>query len=112
MERRYFLKGLLISATAGEAIVKLATAEETEALVVRQPVIVGQPTEMYALPNGNDLMGEVFIRNRQGGYEQIGFITDVRVEATIANMTSWHGTIQLVPGLKRATAKFEGQFDY
>lgn len=111
MERRNFLRGLLVSATAGEAIIKLATAEETQALVVREPVVLGQPT-MYALPNGNDLMGEVFIRNRKGGYEQIGYITDLRIEATISDMTSWNGTIQLVPGVKRATASFEGKFGY
>lgn len=107
MERRSFLKGLLVSVSAGTAMVKLATPAETQALVVAGPVLLGQP-ECVVNPYGIYPGDDVFVRRSTGEFDRIGFLRTVTVTANISDLTTFDGEIQLVPDQRDARATFDG----
>lgn len=100
IERRNFLKGLLIGAASGEALIKLASPAETSALVVNQPAIVGQPPPMTnpVFPPGKALLAnppEVYARTGPDTYEVIGYLTDINplpLERSSFDTFGWEGT--------------------
>lgn len=110
MERRKFLTGTLASLAAGTALVKLASAEET-ALVVNQPVVLGQPE--YQIPNLFGCDGIIYLRafegpNKSDEFVPVGHLTSITVSRTMIEYESWHGTAVYTPGLSRANITFEG----
>jgi hypothetical protein len=112
MERRSFIKGLLISATAGEALVKLATPEETSALAVAQPILLKQEGgSSRPFPPFDALMSEVYIKNGNA-FQSIGFVREVSVHHDHLENFSWDGTIEIVPGFRHATARFSNERNY
>lgn len=109
MERRNFIKGMLVSAVAGEAVVKLATAEEVRELVPKREVILGHTSPDYFFPgNANFFGGEVYAKSADGSYMPIGYLTSVTVQTMVEEAVNWEGQITLVPGMKCANASFKG----
>lgn len=110
MNRRFFLKGILTSAAAGTAMVQLATPKEVEVLAVSQEVLIGQPQSLFypaGLMSGDSI---VYMRHPDSGeFEPIGYCTQIHLHTPIMENFSWEGTVQLVPGLKRATLEFKGR---
>jgi len=109
LNRRGFLRGMLIgaSATAGTALVQLATPGDVEALALRIPTLVGQPVG-YVIPDYGDFDGQVYIRHRRE-YVPVGYVTRLDVSARVHEEVSWTGEVCLVPGLKTAELFFEGR---
>jgi hypothetical protein len=104
MNRRGFIRGMLMSATAGTALVKLASAEETQQLVAG-PVALGNVDAEHHLPYIGS--PEVFVRHN-GSFLCIGFIREIRTSLGVEDAISWDGSIVLVPGLKRSELFFHG----
>jgi hypothetical protein len=113
MERRSFVKGLLLSATAGTALVKLANPEEVHALTVQQDVVLDQfirhPNELiaYDLP-----YRDVFIRGNDGQFMSIGMITRIEQRMTMKNVVTISGEAVFVPGARDTRFFFEGREKY
>src|SRR5437868_2727437 len=100
MNRRGFLRGILASAAGGAALVKLASAEETKALTLNQPVLIGQP-EVATPEMGDGGDGLVYMRGRATGeFTAIGYITHLDVHRNIEEISSWNGTVAVMPGLR------------
>jgi hypothetical protein len=111
MERRSFIKGLLVSASAGTALVRLASEEEVSALVVNQPTILTQPNPMRLDTAQHAFMigGEVYVRY-EGMFVPIGFITQLHVRRAQTEVApAWDGEVQYIPGLKSASFSFSGE---
>ncbi len=115
MERREFIKGLLIgaSAAAGTALVKLAEPEEVTALTLGRETLVGHPQPaLDGLPE-TPIGAMVYIRTYRGhdAYQflPIGFVTRLEIRNESLDVTpSWSGTIVLQPGLMSGEAEFVG----
>jgi len=107
MERRSFLKGFLISASAaaGTALVQLATPEQAIALIQDHDVVLGQPNR-YEPP----WMGSEIYMKHTSGYVPVGYLTQLNMRTEMNDASSWwegHGT--LIPGIKHWTFEFEGR---
>jgi hypothetical protein len=111
MERRGFLKGMLLatSAAASTALIRLAEPGDVEALVAQRDVLLAQPqsSSMDAVMKAWHGGGEVYAR-LDGEFVPIGFIKEFRVSTPIDDVVQWDGTVTVVPGLKRAQLLFEG----
>jgi hypothetical protein len=107
MNRRGFLKGVLITTTAAAsstALVQLASPEDLRQLDVRRPIILGQP-EPYLFEFGD---GELYVRLKNGGFVAVGYITHFAMTRSVHEVTTWEGEGILIPGLKRGQVFFEG----
>lgn len=72
------MKGLLASVGAGTALVTLATPEETQALQIGQPTLIGQPPALPKVPNiGMFFENPLCVRNAKGEYVEVGWITNL-----------------------------------
>lgn len=109
MERRNFLRGLLIGVpAAGHALVQLATPAEAKALVVGQPALIGQPPPQHFPRFGHDLE-KIFMQGSDGSYLEVGFLTEVSVHHSVDEVSYWNGNVQFMPGIKKMTGRFEGR---
>jgi hypothetical protein len=111
MDRRIFLRGLLIGASAGVAHVKLASPEETKALELNAPILIGHPQRSQLEDATGALMSgdPVYVRS-DGQFVPIGIITEIRrMQTEISVGDAWTGEIRYMPGLKSATISFEGE---
>jgi drug/metabolite transporter superfamily protein YnfA len=108
MNRRSFLRGALISATAGTALVKLATVAETQFLSTAAPVALGN-LEPEILPYWHGSSPEVYMRH-QGVFLCVGLLREIRVSQDVTDMMTWDGQVVIVPGLKREEFSFQGQY--
>lgn len=112
LERRSFLRGLLVSASAaaGTALVKLAKPEDVKALVEQRETLLSQhqhhPVSRENPPDFDWVNGEVFVRDRRGDFAPIGYLTSYEISTAVDAMLDWHGTIRVVPGLQTGTARF------
>ncbi len=106
MDRRGFLRGMLIgaTATASTALVKLASPDEVRALEIGQPALLGQPKPVPLMPIWPD-DGLVYVQLR-GKFEPIGYLTRVELETPINEAMRVTGDVVMVPGLRRANASF------
>lgn len=119
MERRNFIKGLLIGApAAGTALVKLANAEETAALKdtikVNDPVILSAQDNVMSYEVGlAALIGNYPVYaheyGNRGRLVPFGYITKLDYSTSIDCTSHWDGQIRLVPGLKTGKVDFEGR---
>lgn len=108
MERRSFIKGLLVSAGAGTALVKLAVPGEAEALVVQREVMLGHLDEERCIPNL--ATPEIYMRRADGAFQCVGFCTHVEVKAGwLEPGIGWEGQVIIVPGMRGGTLYFEGR---
>lgn len=106
MNRRRFITGILASATATTALVKLASPGEVAALTLGQEVIVKHPErqELY-MPTQ---LPEIYARRPDGTFVCIGICTSIDVRAHIEDI-SWSGQAILTPGIKSGQLFFEGR---
>ena len=105
LQRRSFLKGLIASVGAGTALVRLAFADETRALVVQQPVGLVTPSLFAAAGYGDDGIAYVL---QKGKFVPVGYITSIDMSCSVDDATSCRGEVRLVPGLRSGTMCFEG----
>lgn len=106
MQRRDFLRGVLLSASAGTALIQLASPAETAALVPSQPVVLGHPEPEFFYPSDSP---EVYVRRPNGGFVCVGLVTRLDVRQEIHREHSWTGEAILIPGLKEGQLFFEGR---
>lgn len=107
MNRRSFLRGMLVSATAGTALVKLASAEETHFLSTTAPIAVGNlEPEIY--PPDWQGSPEVYMRIH-GKFVAVGLLHQLTITQGVMEATSWEGHAVMVPGLKRGDFSFRGE---
>lgn len=107
MQRRDFLRGILQTAAAGTALVKLATPAEAQALTVGQPVVLSHP-----LPTlfPNEACGaEVYIRRVDGKFQCIGICRQITTHVPLHEEVFYDGQVTLIPGLKRGELFFDGR---
>jgi hypothetical protein len=114
MNRRELLKGTLlsVSAAACTALVQLATPEETEALTLHAPTLMGQP-EILVVPAS--IVGrEVYVRVGLADGEQylpIGIVDSFEMHRwPIDASTTRDGAQRFIPGLPRTFGTFYGSF--
>ena len=110
MNRRQFVRGMLVSATAtaagGEALVRLASSEEVAQLAVQQPVIIGTPeTQMFQ--NAWLASPEVYLRGPKGFFS-VGVITRFEDKTMAMSRETWSGEAAIMPG-SSGKIFFEGQ---
>jgi hypothetical protein len=105
MNRRGFIRGMLMSATAGTALVKLASAEETQFLEQGTVALGNIEPEQHIPYMGSP---EIFVRHN-GAFVCIGFIREIRTSVGVVDGMSWDGSVVLVPGLKRGELFFHGE---
>jgi len=114
MERRSFLKGLLIGASAASstAMVKLATPDEIDTLVVGQNVaLTGIETDPM---RAHRLAVDAIHRNKPiyvellGRPVQIGFLTQVSIGAPIDHIPTLDGEGIIAPDPSIRTFRFQG----
>ena len=113
MERRSFLKGLLVSVTAETALVKLANVREISALHTGHDVLLHQPPS--GTPAPNDLVQafmhdpRVYLRSAEGRFLPLGFITELMPERHPVDVSSYDDqNIVMSPGLLTYTGRFHG----
>lgn len=108
MERRDFLRGVLVatSAVTGEALVKLATPREANALTLGAATTLGQPTVVDWNGRHPNLMHQMaFIQAAPNRFVPIGPITGVHIARPLIDVTTFaDAEIQLVPGIWSGTA--------
>lgn len=112
MDRRSFLRGTLISATAGgAALVQLAAPGDVKALVAQREVLMGQPDPSIIDQNMIYMYGSpVYLKDGSGNFYQVGFVTKIEITHRMIDVsTAWEGTSTFVPGLKEGKLTFEGQ---
>jgi len=112
MERRNFLRGLVLGAgaAAGTALVKLPSVEEVARFTKEPEVVIGPQLRAPAMmPGPHWLNGPIYVETERG-FEPIGYITGINIKATVEELFSWDGSAVFVPGLKRATGTFRGPF--
>jgi hypothetical protein len=114
MERRNFVKGLLLSATAGTALVKLANPEEIHSLTVQKDVILNQPhvrdiQELiaYDLPHR-----DVYIRDGRGQFIPVGMITRIEQRMSMTKCVRYSGEAIFIPDARDVRFFFEGHGNY
>lgn len=111
MERRGFLKGLLLStsASAGTALVKLATPGEVQALVPQRNVMMAQPTIAHEAPfPWADFAPECYMRRKDGRFVPVGVVTSLTVNAPVDECRFLDGTVILTQRPSRAEMEFKG----
>src|SRR6267142_1121027 len=105
LDRRSFIRGMLVSATAGTAMIQLATAEETK-LLTTGPVALGNiEPEVMPPPFSSP---EVYIRHN-GVFLCVGIIREIKTTVGVTDMVSWEGQVTMVPGLKRSEMWSSGE---
>lgn len=114
MDRRNFIRGLLVSASvgAGTALVRLAKPEEVTGLVAGEQTLIAQPGNRQHVPALEGISSEVYIRKVWQGqevYVPIGYIREITIGSNVAELVTWDGKVDLVPGLKRGRLLFDGQ---
>jgi hypothetical protein len=111
MERRNFLRGMVVGAAgaACTALVKVASDAEVMALARQGEVVVGPPAVGLpeAYPGLDILSGPIYVE-RDGQFVPIGYATQVTIEARVDEMIEWTGDVKLVPGLWHGGLKFSG----
>jgi hypothetical protein len=113
MERRNFLRGIVLGAgaVASTALVKVASDADVLALTHSRDVVLGPPPRTSAAPEAypqlDILNGPIYIE-RDGQFVPIGFATQITVQAAVDEIIEWNGTVKLVPGLLRGTMEFKG----
>jgi hypothetical protein len=116
MERRNFVKGLLLSATAGTALVKLANPEEVRALTVHKDVILDQPNVLQQ--NVSELIAydlpyrDVFIKSSDGRFIPVGMITRIEQRHGMSEYVGISGEAVFVPNARDVRFFFEGREKY
>lgn len=96
MERRSFLRGLLVSATAATstAVIKLATPEETRELIEHAPVALAQDPLAARMPEMGNLGAPVYMVNGAGKMEIIGVLNTFSVSVNADSpLLHWDGKI-------------------
>lgn len=111
MQRRDFIRGLLIStsAVASTALVKLASPDEARALVPQRSVFIGQPELDIGVP-GINAGGYVYMKDQRGEFKPIGIVTSLTINCAVDEVVRWDGTVCVMPGLKETDLQFQGPF--
>lgn len=109
MERRNFIKGLLVSASAatGAALVKLAEPGEAAALVLQRDVLLAQP-ERTRFPGLQAIGAEVYVK-KGDEFIAVGIMRSINVRSGLVDASmAYDGEVMLVPGIKSGTLFFAG----
>lgn len=111
MERRNFLKGLLISASAAAstALVKLASPDDVRALTTGQPATLSQPTIETPIMPPYGYAEYVYMKDERGEFHPIGIVTELTVSAAVDEMLAWDGSIT-VTRPSNVDMRFTGPF--
>jgi len=111
MNRRTFLRGTLLSVAGSQALVRLATPAESEALIPQRALVLGHPQPELDPTTAFMDAPEVYMRRPQdGAFICIGICTKIEVHTpTFDSSSAWDGEVRLIPGLKRGKLFFEGQ---
>lgn len=112
MERRSFLKGLLIGApTATTALVQLASPAEAAFLIPHRDVTIGQPViapSLYSAQRAFLESPELYSK-LDGEFILIGYMKELITYNSIVDATSWDSTFRVdVPGLRTMIGRMEG----
>jgi hypothetical protein len=115
IERRGFLKGLLVtaSAAAGTALIQLAEPREVQALTEHKPIELHTPiiADDSGEGFGPDFFGgELYIKCQSGRMAYLGHLTEISINARVHDLTTFDGQAIFIPSRHEAHVRFGGQF--